>query len=106
MIAYPRPLMPGYVDRVSEVLATAGGGRVVEEVVHQETALRVVADGVGTSILPESVRQLVPPSIAIVPLAGSPTTRLLAARPVRHEESAVAAALVECLHEVSAAPEL
>jgi len=103
MIAYPRSLMPGFVDRVSGVLAPAGGGRVVEEVVHQETALGFVSAGVGTSILPESVRHLVPSSIAVVPLAGSPTTRLLAARPVRQEASAVSAAFVECLHDAARA---
>ncbi|HZU93538.1 MAG TPA: LysR substrate-binding domain-containing protein, partial [Microbacterium sp.] len=49
MIAYPRALMPGYVDRVTELLAEAGRMRVVEEVVHQETALGFVAAGVGIS---------------------------------------------------------
>ncbi|GAA3882097.1 LysR family transcriptional regulator [Leifsonia kafniensis] len=102
MISYPRSLMPGYVDRVTEVLATAAGAiHVVEEVVHQETALGFVAAGVGTSILPESVRQLVPPSIAVVPLAGSPTTRLMAAWQVRDDESAICAAFIECLHEAA-----
>jgi DNA-binding transcriptional LysR family regulator len=104
MIAYPRSLMPGYVDRVTEVLASAQGAiHVVEEVVHQETALGFVAAGVGTSILPESVRQLVPPSIAVVPLAGSPTTKLMAARQVRDDESAIGTAFIECLHEAAGA---
>jgi DNA-binding transcriptional LysR family regulator len=103
MIAYPRALMPGYVDRVTELLAEAGRMRVVEEVVHQETALGFVAAGVGISILPESVRQLVPPSIAVVPLAGSPTTRLLAAWRTRDEESAVRGAFLECLRAAASA---
>jgi len=103
MIAYPRALMPGYVDRVTELLAEAGRMRVVEEVVHQETALGFVAAGVGISILPESVRQLVPPSIAVVPLAGSPTTRLHAAWRTRDEESAVRGAFLECLRAAASA---
>lgn len=102
MIAYPRSLMPGYVDRVHEVLGiTPGSARVAEEVVHQETALGFVAAGVGASILPESVRQLVPPSIAVIPLAGSPTTRLMAARQARIDESAVCSAFIECLHDAA-----
>lgn len=102
MIAYPRSLMPGYVDRVHEVLGiTPGAMRIAEEVVHQETALGFVAAGVGASILPESVRQLVPPSIAVIPLAGSPTTRLMAARQARTDESAVCAAFIECLHDAA-----
>jgi len=103
MISYPRALMPGYVDRVTGMLAEAGSMRVVEEVVHQETALGFVAAGVGTSILPESVRQLVPPSIAVVPLAGSPTTRLMAAWRSREDESAVCNAFMECLRDAAAA---
>lgn len=101
MIAYPRSLMPGFVDRVTEVLGTAGAPRVIEEVVHQETALGFVAAGLGTSILPESVRQLVPPSIAVVPLAGSPVTRLLAAYPVKEDESVVVAAFIACLQDAA-----
>lgn len=102
MIAYPRSLMPGYVDRVHEVLGIPSGAmRIAEEVVHQETALGFVAAGVGASILPESVRQLVPPSIAVIPLAGSPTTRLMAARQARTDESAVCAAFIECLHDAA-----
>jgi len=103
MITYPRSLMPGFVDRVDEVLGiSAGTMRIVEEVVHQETALGFVAAGVGASILPESVRQLVPPSIAVVPIAGSPTTRLLAARRTADDDNAVCAAFIECLHDAAA----
>ncbi len=100
MITYPRSLMPGYVDRVAAVFDAAGAVRVVEEVVHQETALGFVAAGVGTSILPESVRHLLPPSIVAIPLAGSPTTRLVAVRAARPERK-VAAVFVECLHDAA-----
>lgn len=100
MISYPRPLMPGFVDRVTEVLRVDDRSpRVVQEVVHQETALGFVAAGIGMSVLPESVRALVPPSIAVVPLVGSPRTRLLA---VRSNRGAASAAFVDCLHEAAA----
>lgn len=102
-VAYPRALMPGYVDRMAAVFAgLPRGPRVVEEVVHQETALGFVAAGVGASILPESVRQLVPPSIAVVPLAGSPTSRLLAVWPARARNAAITASFVSCLHDAAA----
>ncbi|WP_341955919.1 LysR substrate-binding domain-containing protein [Microbacterium sp. LWH13-1.2] len=104
MVAYPRSLMPGYVDRVHEVLGLDPGAmRIAEEVVHQETALGFVAAGVGASILPESVRQVVPPSIAVIPLAGSPTTSLMAARPIRADENTICAAFIECLHDAAEA---
>ncbi|MBH0008277.1 LysR family transcriptional regulator [Salinibacterium sp. SWN1162] len=103
MVTYPRALMPGYVDRVSAVFnAAAGVINVVEEVVHQETALGFVAAGVGTSILPESVRHLLPPSIVAIPLTGSPTSRLIAVRAARHDDK-VAGAFVECLHDAAQA---
>jgi DNA-binding transcriptional LysR family regulator len=101
MITYPRSLMPGYVDRVAAVLdAPLGAVRVVEEVVHQETALGFVAAGVGTSILPASVRHLLPPSIVAIPLSGSPTTRLIAVRAARPERK-VAGVFIECLHDAA-----
>lgn len=104
MISYPRSLMRGYVDRVTDVLTSAGGvAPIAEEVVHQETALGFVAAGVGMSILPESVRQLVPPSIAIVPLAGSPTTRLLVMWRNRPDRAPIRRAFVECLRDAAAA---
>ncbi|MBD7957739.1 LysR family transcriptional regulator [Microbacterium sp. Sa4CUA7] len=104
LIAYPRSLMPGYVDRVATIFADLDDApRIVEVVVHQETALAFVAAGAGASVLPESVRQLVPPSIAVVPLAGSPTTRLLAIRPRRPRNAAVTATFITCLHEAAAA---
>lgn len=103
MITYPSALMPGFVARVSRALSEAPGEiRVVQEVVHQETALGFVAAGVGTSILPESVQQLLPPSIAAVPLAGSPTSRLLAVRP-RNPRSGIASVFTSCLHQAAAA---
>ncbi len=103
IISYPRLLMPGFVDRVAEALSAAPhAANVVEEVVHQETALGFVAAGVGASILPESVRQLIPASIAVVPLAGAPTTRLLAVRQTRAAGDVRATVFIECLRDAAA----
>lgn len=102
LIAYPRSLMPGYVDRVRAVLAPAGAPNVVEEVVHQETALAFVAARAGATILPESVRHMAPRSVAIVPLAGSPTSHLLVARPARSTQPALSDAFVTAMHEAAA----
>lgn len=104
MIAYPRHLMPGYVDRVAEALgASAAQTQTIEEVVHQETALGFVIAGAGTTILPESIRHLAPPSISVVPLAGSPKTRLLVARhrgPA--QSSALCGAFIDSVHRAAA----
>jgi DNA-binding transcriptional LysR family regulator len=102
LITYPRDLMPGFVDRVTLALGEhAQNIRTVEQVVHQETALGYIAAGVGMTILPESIRELVPPSVAVVPLAGSPTTRLMAATRARPRQKALVDAFLRCLSEVS-----
>lgn len=101
MISYPRSLMPGYVDRVTEVLGAAPDTiQVVKEVVHQETALGFVAAGLGTTILPESVRQLLPPSIAAVPLSNAPTTQLLAVHPAQPKRP-LTETFIRYLHEAA-----
>lgn len=103
MISYPRLLMPGFVDRVAEALSAAPhAANVIEEGVHQETALGFVAAGVGASILPESVRQLIPTSIAVVPLSGAPTTRLLAVRQTRAAGDVRGTVFIECLRDAAA----
>jgi len=103
MISYPRSLMPGFVGRVTAALGEyAATTTTVEEVVHQETALSFVLAGAGTTILPGSIRQFVPQSIAVVPLAGSPTTRLLAVHQADPEQPRLCGAFVECLHDATA----
>ncbi|WP_181275066.1 LysR family transcriptional regulator [Brevibacterium oceani] len=102
MIAYSRDLMPGFVDRVSMALGEHSTEvTVVEQVIHQETALGFVAAGVGTSILPESIRHLLPPSIVAVPLAASPVTRLFAVTGPTTQPPALVEGFVDCLLEAS-----
>lgn len=103
MISYPRSLMPGYVARIAGVFDAIGlRPTVIEEVVHQETALGFVAADLGVTILPESVQQLVPSSIAELPLTGYPTTQLIAARAVRPDRAMLSGAFVQCLRDVVA----
>lgn len=80
LILFSYPLMPGYVARVLE--AFEGGPRlnVVQQAVHQETVLGLVAVGVGCSVLPESVADALLPGVVARPLSGAPLTRLVAAR--------------------------
>lgn len=95
LILFSYPLMPGYVARVLE--AFEGGPRlnVVQQAVHQETVLGLVAAGVGASVLPASVADALLPGVVARPLAGSPLTRLVAAR--GSKSSALAARFVEAL---------
>jgi DNA-binding transcriptional LysR family regulator len=80
LVLFSYPLMPGYVGRVLE--AFEGGPRlnVVQQAVHQETVLGLVAAGVGCSVLPVSVGDALLPGVVVRPLSGAPLTRLVAAR--------------------------
>ncbi|MFF1832003.1 LysR family transcriptional regulator [Paenarthrobacter sp. NPDC058040] len=81
MILFPYRLMPGFVSRV---LRLFDGQRtppnVIQQAIHQETVLGLVAAGLGLSILPASVGRFQMPGVTIRPIAGHPQTALYAAR--------------------------
>lgn len=82
MILFPYRLMPGFVSRVFQLFDAlqAAPPRVAQQAIHQETVLGLVAAGIGTSILPESVRRFQMPGVVIRPITGRPQTALYAAR--------------------------
>lgn len=80
MILFPYRLMPGFVARVMrlfEQLRTPPN--VVQQAIHQETVLGLVAAGLGLSILPHSVRRFQMPGVVTRPITGNPQTELYAA---------------------------
>jgi DNA-binding transcriptional LysR family regulator len=80
MILFPYRLMPGFVARVLRLFeGLETSPRVVQQAVHQETVLGLVAAGLGGSILPESVRRFQMPGVVTRPIAGRPQTALYAA---------------------------
>lgn len=85
MILFPYRLMPGFVTRVLRLFdGLKTSPQVVQQVIHQETVLGLVAAGLGISILPESVRRFQMPGVVTRPLAGRPQTALYAARGRSH----------------------
>ncbi len=81
MILFPYRLMPGFVARVLNLFDTAGvSPNVVQQTIHQETVLGLVAAGLGLSILPESVQRFQMPDLVTRPITGHPQTSLFAAR--------------------------
>lgn len=81
MILFPYRLMPGFVTRVLRLFdGLETSPQVVQQAIHQETVLGLVAAGLGISILPESVRRFQMPGVVTRPLAGRPQTALYAAR--------------------------
>jgi DNA-binding transcriptional LysR family regulator len=81
MILFPYRLMPGFVARVLRLFGEAGSSpRVVQQAIHQETVLGLVAAGLGLSVLPESVRRFQMPGVITRPVTGHPQTALYAAR--------------------------
>lgn len=83
MILFPYRLMPGFVARVLrlfEPLTTPPA--VVQQAIHQETVLGLVAAGLGISVLPESVRRFHMPGVTTRRFTGRPQTELHVARPL------------------------
>ena len=80
MVLFPYRLMPGFVNRIHRLFdGLQFSPHVVQQAVHQETVLGLVAAGLGTSILPESVRRFQMPGVVTRPLIGRPQTALYAA---------------------------
>ena len=81
MILFPYRLMPGFVARVRRLFEEAKSPpNVVQQAIHQETVLGLVAAGLGISILPESVRRFQMPGVVTLPITGNPQTALYAVR--------------------------
>lgn len=82
MILFPYRLMPGFVARVLRLFEPlAAPPAVVQQAIHQETVLGLVAAGLGISVLPESVQRFHMPGITTRRFAGRPQTELHVARP-------------------------
>lgn len=96
MILFPYRLMPGFVSRVLRLFEPlAVPPAVVQQAIHQETVLGLVAAGLGMSVLPESVERFQMPGVTTRRLAGRPQTELHVARPLHH--SPVVDDFVACL---------
>jgi DNA-binding transcriptional LysR family regulator len=82
MILFPYRLMPGFVARVLRLFdSLPTPPNVVQQAIHQETVLGLVAAGLGISVLPESVQRFQMPGVTTRRLAGRPQTELHVARP-------------------------
>ena len=57
-----------------------GFGDVVQQAIHQETVLGLVAAGLGISVLPESVQRFQMPGVTTRRFTGRPQTELHVAR--------------------------
>ncbi|MFC9354544.1 LysR substrate-binding domain-containing protein [Arthrobacter sp. NPDC057013] len=81
MILFPYRLMPGFVARVLRLFESLPTPPVVvQQAIHQETVLGLVAAGLGISILPESVQRFEMPGVTTRRLVGRPQTELHVAR--------------------------
>lgn len=98
MVLFPYQLMPGFVGQVLELFASAGvAPRVVQVAIHHETALGLVAAGVGLSVLPASARGMSVAGVRFLPIRSSPRSDLAVARPAG-TTSPSATAFIACLH--------
>lgn len=95
-VLYPYKHMSGFFSVVHSLFDGHERPRIVEQAIHQETILGLVAAGLGMSILPESVSRFQMPSVAFRPLATHPQSSLYMAR---GSANPAAAAFMECLRE-------
>jgi DNA-binding transcriptional LysR family regulator len=81
MILFPYRLMPGFVARVLRLFdSLPTPPMVVQQAIHQETVLGLVAAGLGISVLPESVQRFQMPGVTTRRFVGRPQTELHVAR--------------------------
>lgn len=102
MILFPFSTMPGFVTTVLSVfLNEPQAPKIVQEAVHQETILGLVAAGVGFSILSTSVSATHVHGARAVPLFPARETNLVVAQPAAAEVPVVQA-FISCLKSVDA----
>jgi DNA-binding transcriptional LysR family regulator len=78
-VTFPRARATAFFDSLMALCRGAGfTPRIVQEA-PQLDIVSLVAAGFGVAILPESLREIARPDIALVPLSGAPTIDLLAA---------------------------
>jgi DNA-binding transcriptional LysR family regulator len=78
-VTFPRARATAFFDSLMALCRAAGfTPRIVQEA-PQLDIVSLVAAGFGVAILPESLREIARPDIALVPLSGTPTIDLLAA---------------------------
>ncbi|MBT2595948.1 LysR family transcriptional regulator [Arthrobacter sp. ISL-72] len=81
MILFPYRLMPGFVARVLRLFESLPTPPVVvQQAIHQETVLGLVAAGLGVSVLPESVQRFQMPGVTTRRFVNRPQTELHVAR--------------------------
>lgn len=80
MILFPYRLMPGFVSQVLRIFAPGRIPHVVQQAIHQETVVGLVAAGLGISILPESISRIHTTGVELRPISTRPQTSLLIAR--------------------------
>lgn len=85
MILFPYRLMPGFVTRILRLFDKLPTPPiVVQQAIHQETVLGLVAAGLGISVLPESVQRFQMPGVTTRRFVGRPQTELHVARAFGH----------------------
>lgn len=100
-VLYPYKHMSGFFSVVHSLFDGYEQPRIVEQAIHQETILGLVAAGLGMSILPESVSRFQMPSVAFRPITTHPQSSLYMAR---GSANPAAEAFMECLREAQQQP--
>ena len=77
LISFPKPLVPGAHNQLMALFAQSGEvPKVVQEAVHLQTIVSLVASGIGVSVLPASAQRSPIAGVVYRPLEDNPTTWL------------------------------
>ncbi|MGY1746446.1 LysR family transcriptional regulator [Blastococcus sp. SYSU D00695] len=102
LVLFPYQPMPGFVGQVLEMFAEVEATpQIVQQAIHHETILSLVAADIGLSILPASATSAPALGVRFLPIESSPLSELaIATRP--DLDSPMVSFFVDCLRRAAA----
>lgn len=102
LVFFTRRLVPGLHERILELYRSAGAyPRVVQEAIHLQTIVGLVASGVGLAILPESARRVHREGVSYRLLDAEDASSWLGLATLENEESLLVENFARTLREVA-----
>jgi DNA-binding transcriptional LysR family regulator len=100
-ILYPRTSRPNFADQILQICVQAGFvPNVVQEAVETQTAMSLVAAGIGVTLAPQSVARLNWPDVTCMPIAPPAPHSNLSALYRSDDESLVSKAFLDVIKEI------
>ncbi|WP_047864383.1 LysR family transcriptional regulator [Rubrobacter aplysinae] len=102
LVFFTRRLVPGLHEHILELYRSVGAyPQVVQEAIHLQTIVGLVASGVGLAILPDSARRVHREGVTYRPLDAEETGSWLGLASLENEDSLLAENFTRTLREVA-----